>query len=86
MTKRRAYPAPEYEPPRALRIGDGRAAAGQCVAPGSGDLDTCEVGNNAGGNCLNPGSGFIGGFGCTAPGAFPESIRVCLGPGLQIVF
>jgi hypothetical protein len=49
-----------YEPPRALRVGDGRVGRGQCEAPGSGNVATCENGIGASGDCILPGSGFVG--------------------------
>jgi hypothetical protein len=50
---------PEYEPPRALRLGDVHTGTGPpaCTAPGSGEAAFCTNGPGAGDNCGN-GSGY----------------------------
>lgn len=48
---------PAYDPPRAMRLSEVHAGAGECV-PGSGDAQFCYFsGNGALGECLADGSG-----------------------------
>jgi len=69
IKKKRKSQSLPYEPPRALRVGDGRRGGGQCETPGSGDLIVCILGNgasagpcvvgNGASSCLPTGSGVI---------------------------
>jgi hypothetical protein len=46
-----------YESPRAMRLGDMRNGAGDCIASGSGDGIICQgSGNSAAGICFASGS------------------------------
>ena len=57
-----------YEPPRAMRMADTHAGAGDCEAPGSGDADCVPTGNSATAICRNPGNSASGNQGCGFPG------------------
>ena len=68
---------PKYTPPRVMRLGEVRAGAGLCLAPGSGDATDCAAGNNAGDWCLAPGS--TAATSCDTPGN--SAITDCWGAG-----
>ncbi|MEI6102822.1 MAG: hypothetical protein WCP70_02655 [Methanothrix sp.] len=47
----------DYEPPKAMRLGDMRNGAGVCSNTGSGDGESCSGdGNSAAGGCFGDGN------------------------------
>jgi len=78
-------PVSSYEPPRAMRVGDARAGAGQgneyyCDTPGSGNAEGCTTpGNSAPGQgCGSPGNTAVDDA-CWGPGN--SASYACLNPG-----
>jgi hypothetical protein len=77
-----------YEPPRAMRMGGQRSAAGDCSTPGSGDSTCVAPGSSAVSSCTSPGNSaaldpFIWTLGCVEVGNAAGGF--CYEPGSGVV-